>query len=345
MRPVAVSGTDSSLDASLIGELIELADTAIVRSMSMHDKNQSHGTTEINTGNNTNTNQIHQVEAMRSAPLSEQPLRGQAVHPRNSQQQTLAETYQTAPSQSAELQVQDPFDISWTHSPPGPGPQWVPQDSHNTIAQEGWSLQETSFEEQGREDELGGDPGEETGENNAPNVAQEVVGSTDCIINTINNSLLAAVKALTRKSHKREIQLELKHMMAQNVLLLDSKLNALMGKLERWDQGSSSGKGVDGSNTEAILVKISILPELLTSLIQYCKPAGETDKTTSCMPPGGKKQDRAPVKVICEGRPSTPNAEGLVSKEYVSRNEPPSMVSPLSPTIIVAKNSLEVPNL
>ncbi|KAJ1112430.1 hypothetical protein NDU88_000694 [Pleurodeles waltl] len=116
-----VAGTDSSLDASLIGDLIELADTAIGGTMSMHNKNQYNGTTETNTGNNTNTNQIQQAEAMRSAPMSEQPLREQAVHPRDSQQQTLAETYQTAPSQLAKLQVQEPFDISLTYSPPHRG--------------------------------------------------------------------------------------------------------------------------------------------------------------------------------------------------------------------------------
>ncbi|KAJ1099376.1 hypothetical protein NDU88_004477 [Pleurodeles waltl] len=54
-EPSGAAGTDSSLDASLTGELIELADTAIGDSSVTHNKDQHYGTPGTITANNIST--------------------------------------------------------------------------------------------------------------------------------------------------------------------------------------------------------------------------------------------------------------------------------------------------
>ncbi|KAJ1118825.1 hypothetical protein NDU88_007012 [Pleurodeles waltl] len=99
-EPGGAAGTDSSLNASLIGELKELADTAIGGSTVTHNKKQQHDTPGSITDNNINTPQIHQVKEKRLTLTSEQPCSGLAVHIWDSQRQSFAEAHQTAPSQS-----------------------------------------------------------------------------------------------------------------------------------------------------------------------------------------------------------------------------------------------------
>ncbi|KAJ1158904.1 hypothetical protein NDU88_011576 [Pleurodeles waltl] len=168
----------------------------------MHNKNQQYGTPGSVTGNNINTPQIHKVKAKRLALMSEQPCSGLAVHIKDSRRQSFAETHQTAPSQSVGRLVQELIKTCWTASSPKRGIEWVLQVSQSPLIEEGWCLQDSSPEEQARKEDLGRDPGEKIKGNYAPNVDREVGGNTDCIINTINNSLLAAVKALTWQSHK-----------------------------------------------------------------------------------------------------------------------------------------------
>ncbi|KAJ1187308.1 hypothetical protein NDU88_004085 [Pleurodeles waltl] len=89
-------------------------------------------------------------------------------------------------------------------------------------------------------------PQEDCSSESSPNKERGEAARPDQIIDGINTSLLAAVKALTCQSHKMEIHLELTHMLAQSVIALDNKLNALRGKLNNWDHSSSKDEAVGG---------------------------------------------------------------------------------------------------
>ncbi|KAJ1107544.1 hypothetical protein NDU88_004934 [Pleurodeles waltl] len=129
---------------------------------------------------------------------SSQPNRGQDVSPSKNKRQTVAEIHQSAQSLTVESQAHE---ISGNS--PLQGTKEVPQVVLTVIGQDGWTLQETSAEAPGREDEIWGTYEEVMGEENSPNEEEQgEVGRSDYTINTINASLLAAVKALTWQSHK-----------------------------------------------------------------------------------------------------------------------------------------------
>ncbi|KAJ1125295.1 hypothetical protein NDU88_003727 [Pleurodeles waltl] len=97
---------------------------------------------------------------------------------------------------------------------------------------------------------------------NPPNKKRGEVASPDNIIETINASLLFAVKALTWQSHKMEIHLELTHMLAQSLIALDSKVNALCGKLDNRDHSRRKEEAVVGSRNDEIIDKLATQPDL-----------------------------------------------------------------------------------
>ncbi|KAJ1119984.1 hypothetical protein NDU88_008167 [Pleurodeles waltl] len=75
-----IAGIDSSLDDSLIGELIELAETAIGGSMATHNENQQYDSPGITIGNNINTPQTHQANEKSLTLTTGLPCGGLAVH-------------------------------------------------------------------------------------------------------------------------------------------------------------------------------------------------------------------------------------------------------------------------
>ncbi|KAJ1083764.1 hypothetical protein NDU88_003919 [Pleurodeles waltl] len=113
-------------------------------------------------------------------------------------------------------------------------------------------------------------PQEGNSRQNPRNKERGEAARSDHNIGTINASLLAAVKALTWQSHKMEIDLELTHMLAQSIIALARKLNALCGKLDNWDHSWRKDGVAAGSRIDEI-DKLVTLPDLLTSIIQHCK--------------------------------------------------------------------------
>ncbi|KAJ1096877.1 hypothetical protein NDU88_002008 [Pleurodeles waltl] len=152
---------------------------------------------------------------------------------------------------------------------------------------------------------------------------------SDYIINTINASLLAAVKALTWQSHKMEIHLELTHMLAQSVHMLHNKLNSLSGKLDKWGNRWKDDNAAKGTRNDEIIDKLSTRPDLLTSLIHHCKAVDESYKKMNSETPVKKQQDTVPTELTHKGEPSASIGGEEESREMESNNRQSIMAHPM----------------
>ncbi|KAJ1176330.1 hypothetical protein NDU88_001612 [Pleurodeles waltl] len=200
--------------------------------------------------------------------------------PSENNQEIGVEIHQQTQPQTEVVQASEPTDNGRAFSTPLQGLLKASREWPTIIEQDDWPLRETNMgaPSTGKGTES---PQEENSPQNLPNKERGDVVGSDYIIETINASLLAAVKALTWQSHKMEIHLELTHMLAQSILTLDSKLNSLCRKQDNWDHNWREDKLFVGPRNDEILDKLATLPDLLTSIIQHCKTAaGNYNKIT-----------------------------------------------------------------
>ncbi|KAJ1161534.1 hypothetical protein NDU88_002018 [Pleurodeles waltl] len=195
----------------------------------------------------------------------------------------------------------------------------------------------------------------EEGEDNQPNQEQGFKGRPDHIINMVNESFLAAVKALTWQPDKMEIHLELTHILAQSVLALDDKLNLLSGKLDKLGNMWQNNNATKGTRNHKLIDKQTFLPDLLTSLIQHGITGDERKKMKSGTPVE-KQRVKLPIELthikgpsasieLMLKRKSSALKEGEEgSKEMELDNRQQSMTHPMRLTtrdINIDGNSIE----
>ncbi|KAJ1084563.1 hypothetical protein NDU88_004709 [Pleurodeles waltl] len=157
-----VTGLDTSLNGSIIEELIELVDTETGENRGLHDMNQDGlnigSNPNNNNNNNTNTNAMGfgcQTEVARTVLISKQSNMGQVVPSINNQLQIVAVIHQSAIFQSrlvepVETDKQEALDDSRPDFSPSQG-QWDDWlGPNNPTAQGGGLWQETSLDEEAK---------------------------------------------------------------------------------------------------------------------------------------------------------------------------------------------------
>ncbi|KAJ1085554.1 hypothetical protein NDU88_005684 [Pleurodeles waltl] len=155
----------------------EMADAALRESRNSH--NNKNITTSINI---SPMGFDRGSEATRIVPMvatSRHLNRGQAASSSNNKRRTVAEIHRSAQLQPVESYNQQIFGYSQSCSIPVRGTKEVPQALLTAKEHGGWTLQETSVEAQGREDESRGASGEDVGEENSPKKGLGEVGRPD----------------------------------------------------------------------------------------------------------------------------------------------------------------------
>ncbi|KAJ1198921.1 hypothetical protein NDU88_002759 [Pleurodeles waltl] len=240
-------GTDtisSSLDASVVGELLDLADTS--------DTTRRESNNFLNNlGSPPGTN-VHPAGhdcgpegtgTASSASICDHWAKAQENLVENNKWQIVAEIHQVEDLPKENTYVTR--GNSQSCSTPQQGTKEGPAASYFTP-----ELSRTQRGNARKQEQDEGEARSVYGEENQLNNEKGAKGRPDHIINTINASLLAVVEALIWQSHKMEIHLELTHMLAQSVLALDNKLNLLSGKLDKLGNTRQVDKMSKGTHSD-----------------------------------------------------------------------------------------------